>query len=82
MLAVLEPLEASVAACARSDSPPTIDMELLIMPNGHLARATPLGRQAHTELGLCASRALIRARFPASRDGATPRFSFSLAPVR
>ncbi len=78
MTAVLEPLEDAVMQCATADSPSSIGIELIIMPSGKLARATPLASQAHTDLGLCASKALIRARFPETQHGATPRFTFKL----
>ncbi len=68
----------AVRACDTSGAGGSVTVQVTIAPNGRVTSANPTGSSAGTPVGLCAARAVRRAKFPATQNSLNVTYPFKL----
>ncbi|HUT77318.1 MAG TPA: GYF domain-containing protein [Polyangia bacterium] len=74
----MQSVARAVKACDTSGSGGTVTVQVTIAPNGRVTNANPTGASAGTPVGLCAARAVRKAKFPETQNSLNVTYPFKL----
>jgi predicted Zn finger-like uncharacterized protein len=74
----MQSVAGAVKACDTSGAGGTVTVQVTIAPSGKVTEANPTGASAGTPVGLCAARAVRRAKFPETQSSLNVTYPFKL----